>query len=369
MPTDCLFSADTLTKRERVERTLRHQPVDRAALHDQLSYNPGVIARYTGKAIRGFDYTVEDICTVIRRTLDMCFPPVAPCGTARVTTADGFVMQHDNWTCWHVSRPFDDARGARDWLLRRTGALRRMPFDADGERAKYRDYMTGLQRLVGGTVICNFSFTDFCSVFNNMGLELFTYFYEDYPGVLGDFLEVSTAREIRRVHAVADVELSPVILIPEDFATKQGPIFSPEFLAKEHYPYITRLAEAWRRHGVTVLYHSDGNYKKCIPDLASCGMEGFYCLEPGVGMDIVELKNAWSELVWAGGVDGVDLLERGTPEEVRAEVHRHIRETDALRTGGMFVASSSEINPPIPAENYAAMVEAAGEMRNAQPIA
>jgi uroporphyrinogen-III decarboxylase len=63
-------------------------------------------------------------------------------------------------------------------------------------------------------------------------------------------------------------------------------------------------------------------------------------------------------------VDGVDLLERGTPEEVKTEVCRHIRETDALETGGMFVASSSEINPPVPPENFRAMVEAVWEERN-----
>ena len=72
----------------------------------------------------------------------------------------------------------------------------------------------------------------------------------------------------------------------------------------------------------------------------------------------------WPDLVWAGGVDGVDLMEHGTPEQVRAEVRRHILETNALRTGGMFVASSSEINPPIPPGNFRAMVEAVGELRN-----
>jgi len=90
-------------------------------------------------------------------------------------------------------------------------------------------------------------------------------------------------------------------------------------------------------------------------------VDGFYCLEPNCGMDIVELKNAWPERVWAGGVDGVDLLERGTPEQVRAEVRRHIAATRALETGGLFIASSSEINPPIPPENFRAMVEAVRE--------
>jgi hypothetical protein len=117
---------------------------------------------------------------------------------------------------------------------------------------------------------------------------------------------------------------------------------------------------------VTVLYHSDGNWKIAIPDLIACGVDGFYCLEPACGMDIVELKNTWPQMVWAGGVDGVDLMERGTPEQVQAEVRRHIVETNALETGGMFVASSSEINPPIPPENFAAMIEAVGALFNPQ---
>ena len=51
-------------------------------------------------------------------------------------------------------------------------------------------------------------------------------------------------------------------------------------------------------------------------------------------MDIVdvELKNTYPEMVWAGGVD---LLEIETPEQIREEVRRHIIETDALRIGGM----------------------------------
>ena len=96
----------------------------------------------------------------------------------------------------------------------------------------------------------------------------------------------------------------------------------------------------------------------------AAGVDGFYCLEPACGMDIVELKNTWPEMVWSGGVDGVDLMERGTPEQVGKEVRRHILETNALQTGGMFVGTSSEVNPPIKPENYRAMIEAVGGMLN-----
>ena len=373
-----IFPTDRMTRRERVEATLNHQPVDRAALHEQLSYNGRVIADYTGKTIEGFDYTLDDICAVISQTLDMCFPPFAPCGTERVTTPDGFVYQRDNWTSWRVDRPFSDAEGARGWLRALTDSLRQAPgtsgtdlpgqegHDSGGTnlREDYRRDVLAMQSRLGGAVLCNFSMAGFCGVFDGMGLELFTYFAMDYPDVLADFMQVSTQRELARIHAVADAELSPVILIPEDFSTKQGPIFPPEFLWDHHYPYVKALAEAWHEHGVKVIYHSDGNYKKAIPELMTCGVDGFYCLEPACGMDIIELKRTYPEMVWAGGIDGVDLMERGTPEQVRAEVHRHIRESNVLAEGGMFIATSAEINPPVKPENFRAMVEAVGELAN-----
>jgi uroporphyrinogen decarboxylase len=148
-------------------------------------------------------------------------------------------------------------------------------------------------------------------------------------------------------------------------ATKRGPIFPPDFLDEFHYPYVRSLAEAWHRRGIRVIYHSDGNYESAIPRLMDCGVDGFYCLEPACGMDIVEFKRRWPGMVWAGGIDGVDLMEQGTPEMVRAEVHRQIRETDAVQSGGVFVATSSEINPTTPLENYLAMIRAVAETRNA----
>ena len=73
---------DRMTRRERVEATLNHQPVDRCALLEQLSYNPRVIADWTGKAVQGFDYTLDDICAVIRQTCYLVMPPVAPRGSS-----------------------------------------------------------------------------------------------------------------------------------------------------------------------------------------------------------------------------------------------------------------------------------------------
>jgi len=360
-----LFPSDVLTKRLRVERTLNFQPVDRAVLHEQLSYNPGVIALYTGKLISGFNYTRADVGAVIRQTLDACFLPVDPLGKDQNTDADGFVHQQDEWNSSLVGRPFTDIAGARAYLLQKTDELRRAPFDAENERQQYHAYMHDLQALVGETVVIDFSINvGFCDCWSNLGLELFSYLYAEDPQTICNYVEARTTRSIRKVHAVADLALSPVVLIAEDFASKNGPIFNPTLLRQVHYPNLHRLTEAWHAHGIKVIYHSDGNWKGVIPDLVNCGVDGFYCLEPALEMDIVELRKSWPHHTWAGGIDGVDLMERGTPEDVRREVHRIIRETDALNTGGIFIDSSSEINPPIPPENFRAMVEAVGEIFN-----
>jgi len=356
-----LFEKDELTKKERVLLTLRHEEVDRVALHDQLSFNPGVISMYTGKRIDGFGYTLEDIGKTVSMTLDSCFPFCAPCGTARYTDGYGFVYQNDNWTRWHVSRPFSDERGAKDWLCSHIENLKIQvkAFNADSYRTSHLEYMRYLDSLAGGTVIIAITSTGFCDVYDRMGLEIFSFFQLEYPDIFEEYMEVSTKLAVFGADTGVHAFFTPVVLIAEDFATKQGPIFSPEFLGKYHFPYVKKLAESLHDNGVYVIYHSDGNYKKSIPELIKCGVDGFYCLEPNCGMDIVELKQQYPEMVWSGGVDGVDLLENGTPEQVREEVRRHITETSALETGGMMIASSSEINPPVKPENFRAMIEAA----------
>ena len=361
-----IFEKDELTKRERVVRTLMHREVDRVATHEQLGYNPGVISMYTGKNIKGFGYTMEDIGKTISMTLDSCFPFHAPVGTDEVADEYGFVYKNDNWTSWRVSRPFTDERGAKDWLCKSIKNLNRQMdnFDFDAYRRSYREHMQKLSFLTEDTVIMDITATGFCEVYDRMGLEIFSFFQCEYPDILTEYMEISTRLAISRANAAADESLTPVVLIAEDFATKQGPIFNREFLGKYHFPYVKNLVKAWHDNGLYVIYHSDGNYKKSIPDLIECGVDGFYCLEPSCGMDIVELKNAYPQMTWAGGVDGVDLLERGTPEQVYAEVKRHIAETDAVNTGGMLIASSSEINPPVKPENFCAMIESADRYRN-----
>ena len=363
-----LFEKDILSKRERTERALNYQAVDRVPIHEQLSYNGGVLSLILGRPIYGFDYGRKDIGEAVSKALDVTFPFFPPCGTGYETDEEGFTYLCDNWTKWRVSRPFTDAEGGRDWLLGRTKAnieaLKR--FDADAERKEYLDYFLDMQSLIGDTVLMDVLkiSTGFCDVFDRMGLEIFSFFYYDYPKVMKDYMESSCELAVKRVRAAGDCSMTPVTCVAEDFCTKQGPLFSPELLYETHYPYVKLLTEAWHEKGLKVIYHTDGNFKKVIPDLLGCGVDGFYCLERACGMHIEELAKEWQGVFWAGGVDGTNIMERGTAEETAEEVRSVINGTDVLNSGGIFLGTASEINPPIKPGNFLAMLETADEIRN-----
>ena len=357
---------DLLTKRERVERTLNLQSVDRVAIHDQVSFNPDVISIYTGKKINGFNYTLKDICEVIKKTLDMCFPPRAPIGTERWMDEYGTIYQNDNWTSWVIKSPDIDEKKLKEIFLKNIYKMKKEKINKDNERMKYKKWFTELQEMIGDdTVICDYPVNiGICGCWSHGFIVPFTYLYYSQPDIVSEYLALKTEKALEKVDAIADISLSPVVLIADDLASKTEPVFSPAFLRKEYFPLLTKLVVKWKSYGFKVLYHSDGNYKILIDDFLNCGVDGFYCLEPACGMDIIQLKKEYPSVVWAGGLDGVDLMERGNPEDVRKEVRRQIEETDALNTGGIFIGTSSEINPMIKAENFQAMIEEAMSIYN-----
>ncbi|MCM8817245.1 MAG: hypothetical protein NC913_07030 [Candidatus Omnitrophica bacterium] len=353
-----------LSKRERVERTLNLQAVDRVAIHDQVSFNPDVISYYTGKKIDDFNYSVEDICQVIRKTLDMTFMPSAPKGRKRWVDEYGITYQNDNWTTWTLIPPNITEEKLKKIICDKIKIFKKE--NLKNFENEYKERIFRIKNLIGDdTVIYDFCTTvGLCELWNHGFIEPLTYLIYDEPELIQEYFEVRTAFEISKAEIIGRLKLYPVILIPDDLASKTGPIFAPEVLKKYFFPYLKKQVDVWHSFGIKVIYHSDGNYKILIDEFIKCGVDGFYCLEPSCGMDIVELKNKYPNFIWAGGVDGVDLMERGSVFEVEKEVKRQIYQTDALNKGGIFIGTSSEVNPMIKYENFVKMVETAKSIKN-----
>lgn len=348
---------DSLSKRERVLRTLNLQPVDRVAIHDYI-HNPRVLSLYSEPA---------DMHRTVRETLDL-WRPMGVVSSTGGSVEDGFEFDApQGWTAWITRYPFDDLPGLKEYILRDTDRIRARAtaFDPGKERDERRRQLLGHIESVGDdTVMMEVDHTPLRDCLWRAGIELFSYLIYDDPDAIHEWLNVYLTHQLQIIDAVADRELAPVVLIANEIASSAAPLLSPEFLKTALFPAVGQLIDVWHRHGIKVILEIQGNCRELIPPFIECGADGFYAIEAIAGMDIVELKNRYPRCVWVCGVDGANLMTFGTPEQVEAEVLRQIEGTDALRTGGLFIGSSSEINPPIEPEIFKAMIDAARSVRN-----
>ena len=138
----------------------------------------------------------------------------------------------------------------------------------------------------------------------------------------------------------------------DDMAFKSAPFFSPAVFRDLVLPRYRRVAE---KLTIPWVVHSDGNMLPFLDDLTAVGISGFHPVEKGA-MDIRAVKRAYGRrLCLLGNVD-MDLLARGTPEAVEAEVRGLIR--DLAPGGGYIVTSGNSLAAYLLPENVLAMARA-----------
>jgi uroporphyrinogen decarboxylase len=113
---------------------------------------------------------------------------------------------------------------------------------------------------------------------------------------------------------------------------------------------------------VKVMLHCDGAVRKFIPDLIEAGFDILNPIEGHLrGMDPVELKRDFGkDLVFQGGVDVKNVLNHGTVEDVRREVHLRIEQMAV--GGGYVLAPAHNFGNDIPLENMLAFFEAGHDL-------
>jgi uroporphyrinogen decarboxylase len=105
--------------------------------------------------------------------------------------------------------------------------------------------------------------------------------------------------------------------------------------------------------------HSCGSIYEIMPDLIEAGYDVINPVQCACrDMDPVRLKREFGKDIcfWGGGCDTREVLNRGTPAQVRKHV---IRQMEVLSPGGGFVFNTiHNILPEVPPENIVAMYEA-----------
>ena len=154
-----------------------------------------------------------------------------------------------------------------------------------------------------------------------------------------------------------------VIMIGDDLAGQQGPLFNPHFYRRVVKPRHKQLVQYIRSQtNAKIWYHTCGGCAEYIPDLLD---NGIHILNPvqisADGMDPAPLKERFGrELVfWGGAIDSQHVLPTAAPEKVRDDVRRHL---EIWKPGGGYVFNNvHNIQTGVPAENIVALYDAAYE--------
>ena len=154
-----------------------------------------------------------------------------------------------------------------------------------------------------------------------------------------------------------------VIMIGDDLAGQDGPLFAPRLYRSIIKPRQKRLVQYIRsRTKARIWYHSCGAILEYLPDLVDNGIDVINPVQISAkGMDPVRLKAEFGDrlVFWGGGIDTQHVLPRASPEEVREHVRRNIT---ALKPGGGYVFNNvHNIQADVPPENVLAMFDAAYE--------
>ncbi len=165
---------------------------------------------------------------------------------------------------------------------------------------------------------------------------------------------------IKMFENMAKIDEVKALWYSDDIAYTNGLMVSPETLDKYFFPWLEKIGEVAKSVDKPLIFHSDGILFDVMEKIIECGIDALHPIEPKA-MDIVEVKNRFSDkLCLIGNID-VDLLARGTKEEVKKNVLFNIENVGM--NGGYCVGSGNSIPEYVNIENYIVMIETAKSFR------
>ncbi|MDH7569608.1 MAG: uroporphyrinogen decarboxylase family protein, partial [Armatimonadota bacterium] len=169
------------------------------------------------------------------------------------------------------------------------------------------------------------------------------------PDLVGRYLMAQAVRASKVPAVMASAGLR-YLFGGGDFASKNGPFYSPKAFHDLMLPALQKISEACRAAGTYHLFASDGNLWPVAHDLfGASGVEGFYEIDRRSGMDLARLRETFPHLTLLGGVTS-ETLHLGTVDDVKAEVRSAL--AVAKEKGSIIVGCSNQIVPLTPMENF-----------------
>jgi uroporphyrinogen decarboxylase len=168
-----------------------------------------------------------------------------------------------------------------------------------------------------------------------------------------DLLHIIHEFHVRELHLLAPVA-ADAITFKDDWGSQTNLLISPKQWRRLFKPLYAEYCRIIHEAGKFVFFHSDGQIQSIYPDLIEVGVDAInsqlFCMD----IEALAAQHKGKITLW-GEIDRQQVLAFGTPEDVRAAVHRVRRAFDDGRGGLIAQCEWGNDNPP---ENIEAVFEA-----------
>ena len=175
------------------------------------------------------------------------------------------------------------------------------------------------------------------------------------------------AKDLMGIGAAYYAELFPlaiaagadVVFLGDDYSDKTGPMMSPAMFEELILPHDAAVVASIKNAGAYCIKHTDGDIRKIMDWLVGTGLDALGPLEDVPGMELDKIFDRYPGQITVMGNMSVDLLSRGTVEDVVAATKRLLNEVSAK--GPHIMSSGNTIPSSVRPENYLAMVRTTQE--------
>ena len=143
----------------------------------------------------------------------------------------------------------------------------------------------------------------------------------------------------------------------DDVATQNSLLISKQMWTDFIKPHHVRIINVAKSFDKKVMYHCDGALYPLLPDLIDIGIDILNPIQTDAkGMKPEILKKEFgNKLCFHGGIDIIETLPNGSPDDVRQEVKNCIKVLGY--NGGYVMAGSHHIQADTPLDNVRAMYD------------
>ncbi len=200
----------------------------------------------------------------------------------------------------------------------------------------------------------------FTMTWEMMGFETFSFALFENHDLVKILNETLGELVLSMFEVFAQHDNVDVLWYSDDIAFTNGLIVSPDVLDQFVFPWLKKIGELAKKYNKPLIYHTDGVLYDVFDKIIDCGVDAIHPIEPKA-MKIADVKKRYGDKLCLIGHVDVDLLARGTPEEVRAQIEENIEV--AGYNGGYIIGSGNSIPEYVNYENYMAMLEFNKELR------